>query len=103
LTLVQPATTTNRWNDATPDYGAAATRRTIRGYIEQPSSTEPITDDRAPLIGAGKLLTNDLAVSGVDRIEDGPATYEITGPPWPVDQPGHGPHHLEAQLQKVEG
>jgi hypothetical protein len=93
---------TDRYGNATYDYGAAATRTCISALIDQTSAGESTPDGRDPIIGVWRLITNHCDIDAADRIEWGGQEFELDGPPWPA----HGFdrfHHAEARLRRVEG
>jgi len=107
VVVVRPATSTDAYGDVELDYGASATRTSIRAWLQQDQRDETFRDGRAPLDQRWLLVTNETDVAGRDRIEwaDHPAgsvTFEVDGPPEPA-YTGAGLHHLEAGLRVVEG
>lgn len=102
VTVVRPSARADRYGNSSLDYGPAATRTTVRAWIEQTTADEPITDGRDPHVGDWLLITNHTDISGRDRIEHDGRVFEVDGPPHPVTTP-HGVHHLEARLKTVEG
>jgi hypothetical protein len=106
--LVRPASTTDAYNNSKLDYGAAATRTEITGWLQQDQSAEPAVDGRNPQTRRWLLMTNHQDVQATDRIEwdahpsGQPLTFEVDGPPEPVYTP-FGAHHLEVALKLIEG
>jgi hypothetical protein len=101
---VRPVTSTNTYGDTVYDYGVAADRKLMNAWLSQTSGTEPLSDGRAPLIGAWSMLTNDTDITGRDRIEWGSLVLEVDGPP----KLAYGPdttvaHHAKSTLRIVSG
>lgn len=104
---VRPAESTDAYNDTVRDYGPAATRTTLRAWIQQEQRRDVVSDGRDPDEQRWLLMCNldDLRVT--DRIEwadhpTGPVVFEVYGPPEPAYTP-RGFHHTEATLRIVEG
>lgn len=107
VTLVDPAEATDTYGNTTYDYGPAATRTTIRAWLQQDQRSETFPDGRDPLDQRWLMVTNHETVAGVDRIEwadhpSGAVVFSIDGPPEPAYTPA-GFHHLEAGLRITEG
>jgi hypothetical protein len=107
VTVVHPAETVDAYGNADYDYGVAATRISIRGWLQQDQRDETLTEGRDPLDQRWLLVTNVGTIDGNDRIEWGghPAgaiTFAVDGPPEPAYTPA-GFHHVEATLRIVEG
>lgn len=102
FTRVRPATAADGYGNSKPDYGAAASRETAMGWLEQSNRTEPATAGRDPLVQTWLLITNYADILGRDRIEYGSIVFEVDGPPSPVPIPG-GIHHYEVNLRVVDG
>lgn len=105
VTVVRPAQATDGYgDDVRSDYGAAATRRVVRGMLQPTGGTE-VTDDgsRDALVADWLLLTDWLDLDGRDRIEHEGTSFEIVGPVLaPQDSNGKA-HHAEARLRVVSG
>lgn len=106
--VVRPAQTVNSHGNTDDDYGAAATRTTIDGWLQQEQRAETFPDGRNPLEERWLLMTNHVDVDGNDRIEwaahpAGPMTFEVHGPPEPIYTPAGGFQHLEATLRILDG
>lgn len=105
VTRVRPVEATDTYGSKTYDY-EAGTRTALAAWIEQQSRTEPITDGRDPLVESWLLMVNEADVDGRDRFEwtgpNGDLTFEVDGPPRPVNTPA-GFHHTEATLKAVAG
>lgn len=102
VTLVHPATTTDRYGNPSYDYGAAATRATITCLIDQESASESTPDGRNKIVGMWRLITNHDGIDAADRIEWDGVAYEFDGPPWPAHH-FSGFHHTEVRLRRIEG
>lgn len=102
VTRVRPTTSTDSYGSTTYDYGAAANRKQLRGWMQQDRRTEPRSDGREPLAQDWLLVTNDGDIAGRDRIEWSGPTMEVEGPPEPVYTPA-GYHHTETTLRVVAG
>lgn len=104
VTVVRPVVSTDAHGSQVYDYGAAATRTTVAGWLQQDRRAEPRSDGREPLEQRWALVTNHEDVQGRDRIEwaETPAVFEVEGPPEPTYTPA-GYHHTEATLRVVEG
>lgn len=103
VTLIRPAVGVDRYNNPTYDYGPAATRTSIRAWIEQADlAREDLRDGRDPIEGGWKLITNHADVDANDRLDWAARVYDLDGPAWPVHTPA-GFHHTEASLRRVEG
>lgn len=102
VTLVHPASVTDRYNNTVYDYGPAATRTSIAVWIDQLAADDLVSNGRTPITGGWKLITNHLNVDADDRVEWDAETFELDGPAWPVYTPA-GVHHIEARLRRVEG
>jgi len=101
---VRPATSVSTYGDTVYDYGVAAARKDMNAYLTQSSGTEPLSDGRAPLVGAWRMLTNDLDVTGRDRIEWNGKVFEVDGDPKPSYTTWSTvPHHLETTLRIIAG
>lgn len=99
LTLETQTTTTDAYGATVP---SAWSTSTITGRVDQQSRTEDQSRGRDASVSQWLLLTNTSTVSASDRIVDGPSTYEVEGPPWPV-YAGSTVHHYEATLRLVTG
>lgn len=97
---VRPGTRSDGYGQPTVDWTDTTTTE-VRGYM-QPVSQREITDGRAAQIGDWLLLTNELEITGADRITWGGDTFEVIGPPARWDSP-RGPHHAELLLRRVVG
>lgn len=104
VTIVRPAVSTDEYGNEVHDYGPAATRTTVAGWLQQDRRTEPRTDGREPLEQRWLLVTNHQDVRGRDRLEwsETPTVFEVEGPPEPAYTPS-GYHHEEATLRVVSG
>ncbi|MEU6204590.1 hypothetical protein ABZ814_13495 [Micromonospora musae] len=102
ITRVRPAQSTDAHGNTVYDYGEAAARKAMRGWVQQDRRSEPREDGRDPLEQRWLLVTNDQDIQGRDRIEWSGPTMEVEGPPEPVFTPA-GYHHLESTLRVVAG
>jgi hypothetical protein len=101
---VRPVVSTDTYGSTVYDYGVAAARTSMNAYLTQSSGTEPLSDGRAPLVGAWRMLTNDLDVTGRDRIEWNSKVFEVDGDPKPSYTTWSSvPHHLETTLRIISG
>lgn len=102
ITRVRPVVGTDAYNSQTYDYGEAADRREMPGWMQQDRRGEPLEDGRDPLEQAWLLITNDPDVQGLDQVEWSGPTMQVEGPPEPVYTPA-GYHHTESTLRAVSG
>jgi len=107
VVIVHPAEVVDAYNDTTYDYGPAATRTSIRGWLQQDQRAESFPDGRDPLEERWLLVTNHEAIAGVDRVEwaghpAGAVTFTVDGPTEPAYTPA-GFHHTECTLRILEG
>lgn len=110
VTLVRPAVLTDDYGSDEYDYGPAATRTPIRGWVEQRLRRELVgvaQDGRQTQDERWLLVTNHGDVRALDRIEwtapAGPMTFETDGPPAPTFTPFVGLHHTEVWLKQITG
>ncbi len=114
LTKVRPAKTTDAYGNTVLDYGPAATRTTLPGWVWQASRREGRPDGRGPAEQVWELMCNEPDLDTDDRIEwssgnpAGPLVFAIEGPPQPSYRAGNvagaqGFHHTEATMRLVEG
>jgi hypothetical protein len=102
VTVVHPLVTTDSYNDQKYDYGAAATRVDITGWIQQDTRAAVAENGGDPLTGGWLLMTNSTEPSGRDRIEWDGRVFSTAGEPAPVCTPA-GLHHLEVPMEVVDG
>lgn len=102
VTIVRPATATDAHGNTVLDYGGAATRTTVAGWMQQDKRAEPRSDGRDPLEQHWLLIANHQDIQGKDRVEWSGPTMEVEGPPEPVFTPA-GYHHTESTLRVVQG
>lgn len=103
--VVAPAVTTNGYNETVRDYGAGATRTTIKCRLQQDQRAERYQDGRTPIEQVWTLFTNtDNVITADTRFEwaDRALTFEVIGQPEPTYD-AHGYHHTEATLRVLEG
>jgi hypothetical protein len=106
VTRIRPVAVTDNYG-TTWDYGTAATRVGLTGWLQQDQRSEVFADARDSIQQRWLLMTNYLDIDANDRIEwpDHPAgavIFTVDGPPEPVSTP-RGRNHLEANLRIVEG
>lgn len=107
VTWVQPvAGATDRYGNATLDYGVGvATRTTITGRLQQHQRVG-LTAERlegGDMVTSDWLfITNQAGIDAHDRIETASMTLEVAGRPAPLSTP-QGVHHYEIRLRAVEG
>ncbi len=99
LTLQTRTTTTDAYGATVP---SAWSSSTITGRVDQQSRAEDQSRGRDASVSQWLLMTNSATVSASNRIVDGPSTFEVEGPPWPV-YAGSAVHHYEATLRVVTG
>ncbi|MEV5369008.1 hypothetical protein AB0N12_06545 [Streptomyces albogriseolus] len=105
VVIVRPATTTDRYGNSRPDYGAAAQRIPVDQVNVQPSggSTED-TDDRQITVTGWLLISAPGTMPDLrdtDRVEFDGQVLEVTGKVgrWPTPT---AVRHIEAQLKEVD-
>lgn len=106
--LVRPAVTTDSHGNDDLDYGAAATRTPISGWLQQDARTETFPDGRNPAEQMWLMITDHADIDVDDRVEwanhpAGPITFTIHGPVEPAYTPIGGFHHTEATLRVLAG
>ncbi len=104
VTVLTPGRVANRYGNEAPDW-TAATSRTIAAYVQTPGRSSGGSENfdlRDALIGDRQMYTNDMAVTGYDRVIFNGITFEVLGPAGQWDNPA-GPHHSEIRLRYVEG
>jgi len=106
VTRVRPVASTDSYG-TTWDYGTAAARAPLTGWLQQDQRTEVFTEGRDVMSQRWLLMTNELDIDANDRIEwpDHPAgtvIFAVDGPPEPVSTP-RGRDHAEVTLRVVEG
>ncbi|WP_432159219.1 hypothetical protein [Streptomyces sp. bgisy153] len=106
ITLVRPDTSgTDGYSNTVYDYGPAATRTEIKGWLQQDTRrqlTGVAADGRATQVERWLLVTNHADVRALDRFEWSGLTFETDGPPAPAHTP-RGLHHQELALRIVTG
>lgn len=108
VTLVNPAEATDAYGSVVWDYGAAATRTTVKAWLQQDQRSEPFSDGRAPDVERWLLITNHAEIADKARIEwageTEPMVFEVDGPREPVYAGlATGYHHTETSLRHIEG
>lgn len=103
VTLARPASTTNRYGEAVPDWSAPPDATwdelgwmTRTGSDEMANGREAHTDTWELSLPATSALDETMRV-----IHEG-ATYEVRGTVQRARTPS-GPHHVVAQLRRVQG
>ena len=109
VTLVRPAVSTDAYGSDEYDYGEAATRTSIRAWLQQDrrqAVTGVADEGRAPQDQRWLMVTNHPDVRALDRVEwtgpTGAMTFETDGPPEPSYTP-RGLHHTEVGLRIITG
>ena len=101
VTILTPATTTNRYNDAEKDWDNA-TETTVKGWVSQRSQIEDREQREAQVSDWILYLHPDETITGLDRVVWSGITFEVDGPANPAWSP-RGQHHLEVPLRVVDG
>lgn len=103
VTVVTPATATDRYGNTVRDW-ANATRTTYSGWVEKRGRTEQTAsgDRNLQLADWLLMLPATAVITGSARVEYDGATFDVIGPPQLVRTP-RGPHHIEADLRSREG
>ncbi len=106
VTVVEPASVTDAYNNATPDYDAG-TRTDVSAWLQQDVRSETFADGRDPLDQRWLMITNHSPISGAARIEwadapGGTMTFDVDGPTEPTYTPA-GFHHSELTLRVTSG
>lgn len=106
ITVVVAGTTTDRGNNAVPDWSPAAVTESppITGCFVQPRSSSENTDGRDQRITGWQLFApGDTVLSALDRVRWNDLTLEVDGEvgPW-SDRLGRA-RQLEVALKRVEG
>lgn len=105
VTVVRPATTTDRYGNKKRDYGPAAERIPVDRVNVQPSGgSSEDTDDKQVTVTGWLLISAPGTLPDLrdtDRIEFEGMTLEVTGKVgrWPVPT---AMRHIEAQLKEVD-
>lgn len=108
VTVVNPAAATDAYGSIVWDYGAGATRTTVKAWLQQEQRSEPFSDGRAPDIERWLLITNHADIAEKARVEWAGETdskvFQVDGPPEPVYAAlASGYHHTETSLRQIEG
>lgn len=102
VTIVTPATGTDRRGDQTLSYASDATRANVRGWMQQQGQSET-TGDRDLRVSSWRLFSGSTPdLDALARIEWDGLTFEVVGKPNHLTSP-RGYHHTEADLRLVEG
>jgi hypothetical protein len=102
IAILRPALGSNRYGDASKDWGTASETDTV-GWIARRNESEDRAEGREAQISEWVLYLDAGAdIQGGDRVVWGTTTFEVDGPPNPARTP-RGVHHIEANLRLVEG
>jgi hypothetical protein len=101
VTVVTPATETDRYGNTVRDYGTTATRVNVRGWMQR-RSTEDIPQPARDGQLADWVLYTKHPVDRLDRVEWQGFSFMVDGIPYPVWTPG-GLSHYQVPLRQVEG
>lgn len=103
VTIVHPATVTDRYGNAVSDWNDT-TETTTMGWIGRTSATEEHGTRTGAEVETWTLTLADLAVTvtGSDRVVVDGQAFEVDGPIWHAWTP-RGEHHLEIDLRAVAG
>ncbi|MFD6070315.1 phage head completion protein [Amycolatopsis lurida] len=103
LTVVTPVSVPDEYENPVPrlTYGPDAPRRTVAGFMQPGSSTEPAAPSRQAVVTGWRAFTA-APVTSRERIEWDGRTFEVSGEParW---SPRFGYVHYELTLTHVEG
>lgn len=102
VVIVEPTATKDAYGNTDLQYGDMATRKTIRGWMQQDMRQLVSLDGGAPLVGGWLLVTNDTEISRRARVEWDGIVFELDGQPGPAFAMG-GLHHAELTLRVVDG
>lgn len=114
VTVVTPATTVDSYGSTVYDYGDAATRTTVKAWLEQDQRAQIPVAGADPLQAKWLLVTNHSPINRRARIEwtgpDGAMVFELDGQSAPLFNPlqmgatgSSDPHHTELSLKIVDG
>lgn len=105
--LSRTATISGRSQTGPPDeYNMptwVATSSTASCYLEQTERREVTVGRETQLATHLVIFPSGTVLDGSDLVTIDGTTYEVLGPPWSVDQPGSGEHHIEANLRELTG
>lgn len=101
VTIVQAATTTDRYGNTSQDWGTAV-RTASPAWVQSRSTSEENGNRRAVLEDLMAFLPPTTKVTAHDRMEWDGRTYEVDGEPARFYNLA-GLHHLEVPLAVVEG
>lgn len=103
VTLLRPATSTNRYGDTVADWSAPpADTFNEKGWFTRTATSEMAEGREAITDDAELTLMGDSALDETMRVVHRGNTYEVRGSIQRADTP-EGTHHLTAQLRKVAG
>lgn len=101
--IVEPtvSATADRYGSESVSFASYGT--VVQGWLSQTSADEPQSEGRDPLVtGLVLYLPTGTAINGRCRVIIDGTTYTVEGKPHDAWTPS-GSHHLEVQLQEVEG
>lgn len=103
VTVVTPGETENRYGDTVEDWEAGSTEEEMPGWVQHRSSTTQVGENRAAVVTTWMLIVGPEApiVAGGRVVWEG-RTFRIVGEPHQLTSPA-GVHHIEAQLETVDG
>lgn len=103
VTIVHPATATDRYGNAVADW-EDVTETSTHGWIGRTSASEELGTRTAGEVETWTLTLDDLTVSigGTDRVIVDGQTFEVASPVWRTWTP-RGEHHIEVDLRAVTG
>jgi hypothetical protein len=115
VVIVAPAVSTDGYNNTVYDYGPAATRTTVKAWMQQDQRAQVAAQGADPLQQKWLMVTNHSPVPRRSRIEwaghpEGPVVFELDGRADPAYNPlamaaaaTSSPHHTELALKIVDG
>lgn len=105
VTILRPATITDRYGDSIPDPNSShATTTEVLGWLSQTDATEPTGPGRALVTLTTEILflPSGTDIEAHDRVEIDGQLYDVDGEPRAAWSP-RGEHHIEANLRRVDG
>lgn len=101
IQIITPATGTDDYGNTTFDW-VNATSVTVKGWIQQATSTE-VSVGRDTVVADHTLFLHATAViTAYARVWHDGRTFEVVGLPDVMDRPAAG-HHLEVHLRSIDG
>lgn len=102
VTIIVPGYKQNRYGDTVADWDAG-TKQQVPGWVQQRSTTTQVGQNRAAIVTTWMLMVNpDAYVPAGAQIKHGVRTFRVVGEPRQLTTPT-GVHHIEAQLETVDG